>query len=74
MIHGDMKRLPLLEHQKTIERREYLFVAIDDYSRELFAAILSDKTQNSAMRFLEQVIEECAYTIELYGHPGLCSA
>jgi transposase InsO family protein len=79
MIHGDTKRLPLLEHHKTIERREYLFVAIDDYSRELFAAILPDKTQNSAMQFLEQVIEECAYSIEVYytdngkeykGNPG----
>jgi len=66
MIHGDTKRLPLLEHQKTTERREYLFVAIDDYSRELFAAILPDKTQNSAMQFLEQVIEECAYSIEVF--------
>ena len=66
MLHGDTKRLPLLEGQKTTDRREYLFVSIDDYSRELFAAILPDKTQISSARFLEQVIDECAYSIEVY--------
>jgi transposase InsO family protein len=66
MVHGDTKRLPLLEGQKTTDMREYLFVAIDDYSRELFAAIMPDKTQYSAARFLEQVIDECAYSIEQY--------
>jgi len=66
MLHGDTKRLPLLEGQRTTDRREYLFVAIDDYSRELFAAILPDKTQTSSARFLEQVVDECAYTIEVY--------
>jgi hypothetical protein len=35
-----------------------LFVAIDDFSRELYAAILPDKTQVSAKAFLEQVLEE----------------
>ncbi len=66
MIHGDTKRLPLIEGQKAKEKREYLFVAIDDFSRELFAAILPDKTQHSAKKFLEQVVDECAYTIEQY--------
>ena len=66
MIHGDTKRLPLLRGQKALEKREYLFVAIDDHSRELFAAILPDKTQYSAKEFLDQVIDECAYTIECY--------
>ena len=42
----------------------YLFVAIDDYSRELYAAIPPDKTAASAGSFLGQVLEECAYTIE----------
>ena len=41
-----------------------MFVAIDDFSRELYAAILPDKTQNSSKAFLEQVLEECLYTIE----------
>lgn len=39
-------------------------MAIDDLSRELYSPILPDKTQQSAAAFLEQVIEECPYTIE----------
>lgn len=66
MIHGDTKRLPLLKGETPTESREYLFVAIDDYSRELFAAILPDKTRYSAEAFLNQVTEECAYTIETW--------
>lgn len=66
MLHGDTKRLPLLKGESPLRQREYLFVAIDDFSRELYAAILSDKTQNSSKTFLEQVIEECPYTIEQY--------
>ncbi|WP_232507557.1 hypothetical protein [Neisseria weixii] len=38
MVHFDTKRLPLLQNQKATEPRDYLFVAIDDYSRELYAA------------------------------------
>lgn len=64
MLHFDTKRLPLLTGEKRILPREYLFVAIDDFSRELYAAILPDKTQQSAATFLEQVIEECPYTLE----------
>jgi len=66
MLHGDTKALPYLQGESKRERREYLFIAVDDYSRELYAAILPDKTQESAKRFLKQVIEECPYTIELY--------
>jgi transposase InsO family protein len=64
MLHFDTNRLPLLTGEKRILPREYLFVAIDDCSRELSAAILPDKTQQSAATFLEQVIEECPYTLE----------
>jgi transposase InsO family protein len=66
MLHGDTKRLPLLKGESVFERREYMFVAIDDFSRELYAAILPDKTQQSSKVFLEQVLEECPYTIEQY--------
>ena len=66
MLHGDTKRLPVLKGESSLQRREYLFVAIDDFSRELYAAILPDKTQHSARAFLEQVVEECPYTIEQY--------
>ena len=44
MVHVDTKRLPLLKGQMTTDKRDYLFVAIDDFSRELYAAILPDKT------------------------------
>jgi len=64
MVHFDTKRLPLLEGQLAQTQRDYLFIAIDDFSRELFAAILPDKTQYSSKRFLDQVLEECAYSIE----------
>lgn len=65
MIHFDTKRLPLIHGEKTTEQRDYLFVGIDDFSRELYANILPDKTQDSAAAFLTQVIEECPYTIEV---------
>lgn len=64
MIHFDTKRLPMLEGEDKRQPRAYLFVAIDDYSRELFAAIMPDKTSQSAANFLEQVIDECGYSIE----------
>lgn len=65
MIHFDSKRLPHLEGQSTQSPQEYLFVAVDDFSRELFAAIKPDKTQYSARSFMEQILEECAYTVEV---------
>jgi len=64
MLHFDTKRLPLLKGEKKDKPRDYLFVAIDDFSRELYAGISPDKTQDSAAAFLRQVIEECPYTIE----------
>ena len=65
LVHFDTKRLPLLKGQSPIQPREYLFVAIDDFSRELYAAILPDKTQNSAAWFLtETVIAQCPYQID----------
>lgn len=64
MVHADTKRLPLLKGETPGQTHEYLFVAIDDFSRELYAAILPDKTQYSAERFLNQVLDECPYAIE----------
>jgi len=72
MIHFDTKRLPLLKGESPRETHEYLFVGIDDFSRELFAAILPDKTQYSSESFLKQVLNECAYTVEqAYSDNGL---
>ena len=64
MVHFDTKRLPLLKGETKTLPRDYLFVGIDNFLRELYAAILPDKTQNSAATFLVQVIEERPYTIE----------
>lgn len=72
MMHFDTKRLPLLKGESPKETHEYLFIGIDDFSRELFAAILPDRTQYSSEKFLKQVLNECAYTIEqAYSDNGL---
>lgn len=66
MLHVDTKRLPLLKGQKSTDAREYLFVGIDDFSRELYAAMMPDKTAFSAAKFLqEHVIELCPYNIDV---------
>lgn len=65
MCHVDTKRLPLLKNQHKHQCREYLFVGIDDFSRELYAGIYGDKSQFSAAQFLqEDVLVQCPYTIE----------
>lgn len=66
MFHSDQTRLPLLKGETPFSKPEYLFVGIDDFSRELYAAILPDKTQYSAANFLKQVLKECPYTIEAW--------
>lgn len=72
MLHFDTKRLPLLAGESPKNNHEYLFVAIDDYSRDLYVAIMPDKTQYSSERFLKQVLDECPYTIEqTYSDNGL---
>ena len=72
MVHVDTKRLPLLKGQRATNKRDYLFVAIDDFSRELYAAILPDKTAKSAAAFLnEHVIRPCLYQIDcIYSDNG----
>lgn len=64
LIHFDTKRLPLLKGESKDKPRDYLFVGIDDFSRELYAGIYPDKTQFSAAAFLQSVLEECPYTLE----------
>lgn len=61
MVHVDTKRLPAIKGDVS---REYLFVGIDDFSRELYADILPDKSQYSSTRFLHRLVDECPYTIE----------
>lgn len=62
-MHMDTKRLPRIKDDPDTSP-EYLFVGIDDYSRELYVRITSDKTQVSAAQFLDQVSQECPYVIE----------
>lgn len=65
MLHADTKHLPLLKGRKSTDAGEYLFVGIDDFSRELYAAIMPDKTAFGAAKFLqEHVIEPCPYNID----------
>jgi len=72
MLHMDTKRLPVLKGESPKQKHEYLFVGIDDFSRELYVAIMPDKTQYSAEKFLKQVLDECPYTIEqIYTDNGL---
>ena len=44
LVHFDTKQFPLLKGQSANEPRKYLFVAIDDFSKELYAGIFPDKT------------------------------
>lgn len=68
MVHFDSKKLPRIQGEEYWIRREYLFVAIDDYSRFLFADILPNKTMESAGIFMETCLGvlpfpmECAYS------------
>jgi transposase InsO family protein len=64
MVHVDTTRLPRLKGESQMIQPQYLFVGIDDFSRELYAAIMPDKTSISSQRFLQQMLEECPYTIE----------
>lgn len=65
MVHLDTKKLPMIEGEDKTMPKEYLFVAIDDFSRDLYADILPDKTQYSSALFLDGVIDQCPYTIEI---------
>lgn len=65
MMHVDTKRLPYLKNKPSTAPRQYLFVGIDDFSRELYAAILPDKSQFSATSFLlDTVLAQRPYQID----------
>lgn len=63
MLHVDTKRLPPISWD-TDKTPEYLFVEVDDYSREAYVAIHADKSQYSSAVFLRQILDECPYVIE----------
>lgn len=64
MVHFDSKILPRIKGEDKRLKRESLFVAIDDYSRHLFADILPDKSMESSGVFLETLIDLTPYKIE----------
>lgn len=65
MAHSDTKRLPRLKNQTVAYPSEYLFAAVDDYSRGLYAAILPDRTAAGAAKLLlRDAIDCCPYTAE----------
>lgn len=64
MVHFDTKRLPLLWGEAITQPREYIFVAIDDYSRWMYADIFPDKTSYSSAIFLEEVRRAMPFHIE----------
>jgi len=64
LMHLDTKRLPLLSGETRADGYEYLFVAIDDYSRDLYVGIYPDKSMFSSSDFLSVVLAQCPYGIE----------
>jgi len=65
LVHFDTKRLVFLKARSVNEPCEYLFVAIDDFSRELYVDIFPDKTQYSAASFLiGTVIAQYPYQVD----------
>lgn len=55
LVHFDNTKLPAIKGDSN-KRREYLHVAVDDYSRYLVADIFPDKTQWSSTIHLEETI------------------
>lgn len=64
LVHFDTKKLPKLEGETTSDGKEYLYVAVDDATRYLYAAVLPDKTDDSAGEFLEEVLATSPFIIE----------
>jgi transposase InsO family protein len=71
MVHADTKRLPLMRGEAVSQPREYLFIAIDDFSRWLYADIMPDKTSYSAAIFLEEARRSFPFRMQcLYSDNG----
>lgn len=64
LVHFDTKKLPVMYGEALTEPREWLHVAIDDFSRFLIADILPDKTSYSSAIFLEEVVHAIPFRIE----------
>lgn len=64
LVHFDTKKLPIMQGEAITTPREWLHVAIDDFSRFLLADILPDKTSYSAAIFLEETIAMMPFRID----------
>lgn len=68
LVHFDTKKLPVLMGEALSDPREWLHVAVDDFSRWLVADLLPDKTSYTSAIFLEETISvlpfpmECVYS------------
>jgi transposase InsO family protein len=64
LVHFDTKKLPKLEGETLADGKEYLYVAVDDATRYLYAAVMPDKTDDSAGEFLEEVLSTSPFIIQ----------
>ena len=64
LVHFDTKKLPKLEGETATSGKEYLYVAVDDATRYLYAAVMADKTDETAGEFLEEVLTTSPFIIE----------
>lgn len=64
LVHFDSVCLSLIKGKGQTLPKEHLFVAVDDFSRELYAGLFPDNSQCSSELFLRQVSDKCPYSIE----------
>ena len=64
LVHIDTKKLPTLTGETAASGKEYLYVAVDDATRYLYAAVMPDKTDETAGEFLEEVLSTSPFVIE----------
>jgi transposase InsO family protein len=64
LVHFDTKKLPVMYGEAITSPREWLHVAVDDFSRFLVADILPDKTSYSSAIFLEETIQSLPFPME----------
>ena len=65
-LHGDTKRLPFLTGKLVFGKREYPSATINDFSEELYTAVLQNKIQTFARMILKKVLEDCYCMIGQY--------
>ncbi len=64
LVHFDSKKLPKLTGEMLAKGKEYLYVAVDDATRCLYAAVMPDKTDETAEEFLEEILAASPFVIE----------